>query len=129
MTAFAEVPLWVAVPASLLLILAGVLAVIGALGLLRLSSFYQRIHGPALINTLGAGCVLIASMMIFSAIESRPVTHELLITVFVLLTAPVTAILLMRAAMFRDRRVGRTDVPPPGLGPGETRFPTGERHE
>ncbi len=123
------VPAWVALPAALLLVLAGVLCVVGALGLLRLSNFYQRIHGPAMLNTLGAGCVLIASMLVFGAIEGRPVIHELLITVFVVLTAPVTAILLMRAAIFRDRRAGRTDVPPPAPRPGAPLGRTGERDE
>lgn len=123
------IPAWVAIPVSLLLILAGFLAVVGALGLLRLSNFYQRIHGPAIVNTLGAGCVLIASMLLFSTLESRPVIHELLITVFVLLTAPVTAILLMRAAIFRDRRAGRNDVPPPSHRHGEALGRTGERDE
>ena len=89
---------WVAIPVSLLLVLAGALVLVGSLGLLRLSNFYQRLHGPAMINTLGAGSVLIASMLYFSALQTRPVVHELLITVFVLLTSPVTAMLLMRAA-------------------------------
>ncbi len=129
MSPLEQVPAWAAIPAALLLVLAGCLAVIGALGLLRLSNFYQRIHGPALLNTLGAGCVLIASMLCFSAIESRPVIHELLITVFVLLTAPVTAILLMRAAIFRDRRAGRNDVPPPAHRPGDPLGATGKRDE
>jgi multicomponent K+:H+ antiporter subunit G len=123
------IPAWVAVPVALLLVLAGCLSVIGALGLLRLSNFYQRIHGPALLNTLGAGCVLIASMLVFGAVEGRPVIHALLITVFVLLTAPVTAILLTRAAIFRDRRAGRNDVPPPAHRRGEALGRTGERAE
>lgn len=129
MSPLESVPAWAAVPVALLLVLAGFLSVTGALGLLRLSNFYQRIHGPALLNTLGAGCVLIASMLLFSALESRPVIHELLITVFVLLTAPVTAILLMRAAIFRDRRAGRNDVPPPAHRAGEPLGRTGDREE
>ena len=120
-------PAWAALPVALLLVLAGCLSVIGSLGLLRLSNFYQRIHGPALLNTLGAGCVLVASMLFFSALQTRPVIHELLITVFMLLTAPVTAILLARAAIFRDRRAGRNDVPPPAHRRGEALGSTGER--
>lgn len=107
----AALPPWAAIPVVLLLLLAGSLVVIGALGLLRLSSFYQRSHATAMVNTLGAGCVLIASMLYFSASGARPVIHELLITVFVLLTSPVTAMLLMRAAVHRDRRSRRNDVP------------------
>jgi multicomponent K+:H+ antiporter subunit G len=89
---------WVAVTAALLLIVGGLLAVIGTLGLLRLKSFYDRMHPPAMGATLGTGCVLIASMLISSALLHRPVIHELLITVFLVITAPVTAIVLMRAA-------------------------------
>ena len=62
-----------------------------------------------------------------SALQTRPVVHELLITVFVLLTSPVTAMLLMRAALFRDRRSGRNDVPEdPTLAGGRV---TGQRSE
>ncbi len=121
-------PLWAVVPVTLLLLLAGCLVVIGGLGLLRLSNFYQRSHGPAMINTLGAGCVLIASMLYFGAAGGRPVIHELLITVFVLLTAPVTAMLLMRAAVYRDRRNGRNDVPA-GPAPDGKAVATGLRDE
>ncbi len=129
MSPLESVPLWAALPVALLLVLAGLLAVTGALGLLRLSNFYQRIHGPALLNSLGAGCVLIASMLYFSALQSRPVIHELLISVFMVLTAPVTAILLMRAAIFRDRRAGRNDVPPDVHRHGDPLGRTGERDE
>ena len=54
---------------------------------------------------LGLGCVLIASMLVTSAATTRPVIHELLITLFVVMTAPVTAMTLARAAIYRrDRR-------------------------
>ncbi len=105
------VPIWVAIPVALLLVLAGCLAMIGTFGLLRLSNFYQRLHGPAMLNTLGAGSVLIASMLYFTALQSRPVVHEVVITIFVLLTSPVTTMLMIRAALFRDRRSLRNDVP------------------
>lgn len=97
-----ELAPWIAVPAALLLIAGGLLSLLGALGLLRLNHFYARIHAPTMGNTLGAGCVLIASMLTSSAVAGRPVIHELLITVFLLLTSPVTTILLMRAAIFRS---------------------------
>jgi multicomponent K+:H+ antiporter subunit G len=53
-------------------------------------------------QTLGAGCVLVASMLISSAILDRPVVHEVLITLFLSIGAPATAILLMRAAFYRS---------------------------
>lgn len=99
----ADIPLWAALPAALLLICGGLLTFLGSLGLLRLNSFYARIHAPTMGSTLGTGCVLLASILVSSAVEQRPVIHEVLITILILLTAPVTAMLLMRAGMFRRR--------------------------
>lgn len=95
---------WVAVPLAGLLVLGGLVTVIGAFGLARLETFYQRIHGPAITVTLGAGSILLASMLYFSVLQSRLVLHELLITVFVLLTAPVVSMLIMRAGLYRELR-------------------------
>ena len=100
MTTF-DYPLWASVPASILLVVGGLVSVIGSIGLLRLPSFFMRMHGPSMGNTLGTGCVLIASMLVSSALAGRPVIHELLITIFVVLSAPVTAMLLIRAAVYR----------------------------
>lgn len=101
-----ELPLWVTIPGSLLLVAAGFLTLTGAIGLLRLPDFFMRMHPPTMGTTLGTGCVLIASMLVSSALEQRPVLHELLITLFIVITAPVTAMLLMRAAVFRARLKG-----------------------
>ncbi|MCK9505317.1 MAG: monovalent cation/H(+) antiporter subunit G [Porticoccaceae bacterium] len=121
MSDIASLPVWIALPISLLLILGGTIILIGALGLLRLPNFYQRIHGPAITITLGAGCVLVASMIYFSALQSRPVIHELIISVFILMTAPVVAMLIMRAAVYRDLRGGKRDT---GASSGDVyRFP------
>jgi multicomponent K+:H+ antiporter subunit G len=99
-----EISAWAAVPAAILLMLGGVLAAIGALGLLRLPDFFTRMHPPAMGSTLGAGCVLLSSILVSSAVEARPVLHALLITLFVVMTAPVTAMLLARAAVNRRAR-------------------------
>lgn len=100
-------PAWIAVATALLLVLGAAVVLVGALGLLRLPDFYQRIHGPAITITVGTGCILIASMLYFSGLQSRLVLHELLITIFVLLSAPVVSMMLMRAAVYRDLRAGR----------------------
>jgi len=97
-------PLWLGIPVVILLLAGSIITLIGALGLYRLPNFYQRIHGPAISITFGAGCFLIASMLYFTGLEQRPVVHELLITAFILLTAPVSAMLIMRAAVYRDLR-------------------------
>jgi multicomponent K+:H+ antiporter subunit G len=95
-------PTWAALLAAVLLILGGLITVIGSLGLLRLGTFIQRMHGPSMGNTLGTGCVLIASILVSTALANRPVVHEILITVFIVITAPMTAMLLMRAAVHRS---------------------------
>jgi multicomponent K+:H+ antiporter subunit G len=96
-------PLWAALPAAMLLVVGGLLALIGSLGLLRMPDFYSRLHAPTLGTTLGTGCVLLASMLVTSALLHRPVIHEILIAVFMVVSAPVTAMLLIRAAVARRK--------------------------
>lgn len=98
----ASLPAWIALPAALLLVTGGLMALIGAVGLLRLRSFAERMHPPTLGTTLGAGCVLVASMLVSTALASRPVVHEVLIGMLLTLGAPVTTLLLMRAARSRS---------------------------
>ncbi|MBL8223697.1 MAG: cation:proton antiporter [Chromatiales bacterium] len=100
----ATLPAWAALPAIVLLVCGGLLTAIGSFGLLRLPDFYARMHPPTMGTTLGAGCILLASMAISSGLLGRPVIHEILITVFVVMTAPVTAMLLVRAARYRGTR-------------------------
>jgi multicomponent K+:H+ antiporter subunit G len=46
-------------------------------------------------------------------LQTRVVLHEVLIMVLMVITTPVTLMLLVRAAIYRDRREGNVDVPPP----------------
>jgi multicomponent K+:H+ antiporter subunit G len=98
-----ELPGWVALLTALLVLVGAGLTLTGALGLLRLKSFYERVHAPTLGATLGTGSILVASMIYFSVLQSRPVLHEILIAIFVTVTTPVTLMLLVRAALYRDR--------------------------
>jgi multicomponent K+:H+ antiporter subunit G len=98
-----ELPAWAAIPAAALLVCGALLALVAACGLLRLRSFYERMHPPTMGTTLGAGCVLVASMIVSSAVLERPVVHEVVITLFILISAPVSAMTLMRAAVSRTR--------------------------
>jgi multicomponent K+:H+ antiporter subunit G len=107
----AELPLWAALIVAFLLLLGSGLTLLGTIGLVRLDSFYKRVHSPTLGTTWGTGGILLASMLFFSVIESRPVLHELLIAVFVTVTTPVTLMLLARAALFRDRTEKNPEVP------------------
>ena len=117
MTHAADIPIWAALPIALLLLLGAGLTLTGSLGLLRLGSFYDRIHAPTLGTTMGIGCVLLASMLFFSVLQTRLVLHELLIAVLMVVTTPVTLMLLARAALYRDRQEGCDEVPPPPPAP------------
>lgn len=112
MTHAAELPPWAAVAVALLLLLGAGLALTGSIGLLRLRDFYERVHAPTLGTTLGISSTLLASMLFFSVLETRFVLHEILIAVFMVVTTPVTLMLLARAALYRDRREGSDRVPP-----------------
>lgn len=106
-----ELPAWAALLTAFLVLAGATITLIGSIGLLRLENFYQRVHAPTLGATLGAGSILFASIVCFSALESRPVIHEILIAVFLTLTTPVGLMLLGRAALYRDRRAERENIP------------------
>jgi multicomponent K+:H+ antiporter subunit G len=101
-----SLPLWVTIPGTVLLVLGGLTTLVGSLGLLRFKDFFARMHGPSMTNTVGAGSVLIASMLTSSALIGRPTLHELLIAVAVLMSAPITSILLVQAALYRNKARG-----------------------
>jgi multicomponent K+:H+ antiporter subunit G len=113
MTGAAEIPFWAALPVAVLVLFGAVLGLTGSIGLLRLRGFYERVHAPTLGTTLGIGSILIASMLFFSVLQTRPVLHELLIAAFIVVTTPVTLMLLARAALHRDRAEGDPSVPAP----------------
>ncbi|MBP6769100.1 MAG: cation:proton antiporter [Reyranella sp.] len=117
----ADLPLWAALIASFFVLLGASLTLVGAIGLVRLKTFYDRIHAPSLGATWGAGGILLASILLFSVLQSRLVVHEVLIAVFVTVTTPVTLMLLGRAALYRDRSEKAADLPPPLRTDGETR--------
>jgi multicomponent K+:H+ antiporter subunit G len=111
MNAAGTLPAWAALMTALLVLVGAAVTLIGSLGLLRLGNFYARVHAPTLGTTLGAGSILAGSALCFSVLEARPVVHEILIAVFVTLTTPVTLMLVVRAALYRDRTEGSPNVP------------------
>jgi multicomponent K+:H+ antiporter subunit G len=106
-----DLPLWASVLVAVFLIIGSGLTLLGAIGVLRLKSFYERVHAPTLGTTWGAGGILIASIICFSVLQSRPVVQEVLIAIFLVVTTPVTLMLLARAALYRDRREDSGSVP------------------
>ena len=104
-------PVWAEVLTGVFAPLGAAFAAIGSFGLVRLPTFFRRIHAPTLGATAGVWCVTIATIVYFSVQGYNLFLHAVLIALFVALTAPVTTIFLMRAALFRERQKGG-DVPP-----------------
>ena len=84
--------------ATILIVIAAFFLLVGAVGLARLPDFYMRLHAPTKASTLGVGGGLIASMLVAAA-QGRAGVAELLITLFVFITAPVSANLMAQAAL------------------------------
>lgn len=84
---------------SALLIVGGAFTLIGAIGLARLPDFFTRLHGPTKATTLGVGAIMLSSVVYFSSAGHGIGISEILITVFLLMTAPVSANMLAKAAM------------------------------
>jgi len=103
---------WSEIVVAALLLASGTLVLTAALGLARLPSFFLRMHAPALASTLGAWAVTLASIVHFTAHEGTLSLHAWLIIIVLSITAPVTTIVLSRAALFRRRRAGDAALPP-----------------
>ncbi len=107
-----QLPLWAELLVSLLVLTGSLLALIGSFGLVRLHGFFQRIHAPTLVTTLGLWCIVLATMTYFSVHSEKLFLPGLLIPFFIALTTPITTIFLMRAALFRARLAAQPSVPP-----------------
>jgi multicomponent K+:H+ antiporter subunit G len=93
-------------------------ALVGSWGLARLSDFFMRLHGPTKASTLGVGGVLLASML-WQAVQGAPSLRELLITLFLFMTAPVSAHLMAKAALALDPKARPALPSPPPQAPAE----------
>jgi len=109
-------PLWLEILAAFLLVVGGIFTLVGAMGMLRFPDFYMRLHAPTKATTLGVGGLLLASMLV-GAWRGEPWLYALLITLFLFITAPVSANLLSKAAM--HLRVPSRAGPPPGNDTGD----------
>lgn len=94
-----------------LLVLAGFFGLVGSFGLLKLPDQMTRLHAPTKATTLGVGGVLIASMLYFFGVEGRLSFHELMITLFLFLAAPIVAFFIARVQL--RNHVAEQDLPKP----------------
>lgn len=106
--------LWQEIAIALFLLIGGVFGLVGSYGLIKLPNPMTRLHAPTKATTLGIGGVLIASML--SSLFDRGVVsfHELLITLFLFLTAPITAHFIAKIHLHQN--VPRGELPETGTG-------------
>lgn len=86
------------------LVISGIFGFVGSYGLIKLKDSVQRLHAPTKATTLGVGGVLIASMIFFYAKTGHISVHELLISLFLFLTAPITANFIAKTYLARNVR-------------------------
>ncbi|WP_166839309.1 Na+/H+ antiporter subunit G [Rheinheimera pleomorphica] len=89
---------WIEWAVAFFLLLGGSFVLIGSIGLTRMPDFFMRLHGPTKATTLGMGGILLGSMFFFS-LSGGVSVHELLITIFLLITAPISAHMLIKTAL------------------------------
>lgn len=102
---------------SALIVLGGIFGLVGSYGLAKLPDLMTRLHSPTKSGTLGIGGVLLASVVYGLWHHGRLSTHELLITLFIFLTAPITANLIAKAYLHRERAQA-AKLPPTGTAYG-----------
>jgi len=94
---------------AFLILLGSFFTLVGSIGLFKLPDFYMRLHGPTKASTLGVGAILFASAIHFSLNADGVSLHETLVTLFLFITAPVSAHLMAKAAIhIKVKSVART---------------------
>ncbi|HSK41265.1 MAG TPA: Na+/H+ antiporter subunit G [Arenibaculum sp.] len=112
---------------SVLILIGTFFLLVGSIGLAKLPDMMRRLHGPTKATTLGIGAMLIASMVYATLYEGGLSLHELLITIFLFLTAPVTAFMIAKAHILRDRPT-QASLPPTHAGAGWATFHRAPHH-
>lgn len=92
-------PFYLEIIICLSLIIGATFLFIGSYGLIRLPDIYMRLHSPTKASTLGITGVLVASMIFQSYEKGGFSVQELLITLFLLITAPIAANMIAKTAL------------------------------
>ncbi|WP_462158679.1 Na+/H+ antiporter subunit G [Pseudoalteromonas sp. GB56] len=87
---------------SLLLLAGGMFILIGSIGLVKMPDFFMRLHGPTKATTLGMASLLIAANVFFSVNSGEVNIKEILISIFLLITAPITGYMLIKSAIHHE---------------------------
>jgi len=81
------------------LLLGSFFCVVGAIGLLRMPDFYTRVHAASLIDTLGAGLILLG--LLLQAGFTLVGVKLLMIALLIFFVSPTASHALTRAARLR----------------------------
>ncbi len=87
---------------AIMLLFGAFFTLVGGYGLIKLNNPMSRLHAPTKAGTLGVGSILIASM-IYAIDHAGGSLNELLISIFMFATAPVTAYFIAKVHVHRDR--------------------------
>ena len=93
-----------------LIVLGGSFGLVGSWGLVRLPSLMERLHGPTKASTLGLGAILVGSVLWFQLVRGTWTTHELLVSVFLFMTAPISANMIAKVHLHLLRQ-GEASAP------------------
>jgi len=102
---------------SALIVVGAFFLLVGSYGLVKLPGTMRRLHAPTKATTLGIGSLLLASMIYFGGVQGHLSFHELLVTLFLFLTAPVSAHMIAKAHILRAKSE-RKDLPQTGTQSG-----------
>ena len=100
---------------SILLLIGGCFVLVGSIGLVKMPDFFMRLHGPTKATTLGMASLLTASMIFFSTTQAGLSIKEILISLFLLLTAPISGYMMIKSAIHHkldsiDRTTGKDNI-------------------
>jgi len=89
---------------SILILVGAFFTLVGSIGLIKLPDFFMRLHGPTKATTLGVGSILVASTLYYLTFKGEISLHEILITLFLFITTPVSAHLMAKAALHERKK-------------------------
>ena len=104
MDALNELPVWSQWLVGFFILLGAIFAFIGSLGLAVLPDFFTRLHAPTKNTTLGIGGIVIATIIVMS-LQNGLSLSELLIAIFLFLTAPISAHIMAKAALHTELKM------------------------
>ena len=97
---------------AILVLVGAFFTLVGSIALVKLPDFFMRLHGPTKATTLGVGAILVASALYFTFKTDAISLHEVLVTLFLFITAPVSAHLMAKAALhIKIKQIDRTQNP------------------